>query len=168
MRYSHTYQDPETGDLVDVMVAEEPRNAPFRPFPGGIVPRHARPQRPYHPPPGNVRPRPVHRPQSGGIVPDRLYTAHRGPTGRHDAAAPVHGEYLSIKKAAFAELIPAAGQLWASFLGLPDKPKAIGDDIVDRDNALMYSEALATHQQNQTRILALTDLAARAIKVFVG
>ena len=43
---------------------------------------------------------------------------------------------------------------------------ATGDAIVDRNNASDHREALARHTQNQIRIQALTDLAAKAIKVF--
>ena len=77
------------------------------------------------------------------------------------------GEYFAIKKSALAEIIPAVGQIWASVLVPPEAPKAIGDDIVDRDNASMHRQALAKHDQNQTRILALTNLVARAAKVFL-
>ena len=46
-------------------------------------------------------------------------------------------------------------------------PAMIGDDIIDRTNSTLHRDALAMHQQNQTRILALTELAARAAKLFI-
>jgi hypothetical protein len=76
------------------------------------------------------------------------------------------GNYLAIKKSAIVEILPSLGHLWAAFLGMPQAPQAVGEDKIDRDNAAMHREALARHQQNQTRILALTDLASRAVKLF--
>ena len=77
------------------------------------------------------------------------------------------GEFFAIKKSVLAELIPAAGQVWASLLAPPEPPQAIGNHVIDRDNAAMHRQALAMHGQNQTRILALTNLAARAAKLFL-
>ena len=85
-----------------------------------------------------------------------------GPLGFEQAG------YFAIKKDALAEIIPSLGQVWASFLGRPELPKAVGNDTIDRDNAALHRDALAHHQQNQTRILALTDLAARAVKLFAS
>lgn len=77
------------------------------------------------------------------------------------------GEFFAIRKTVLADLLSAAGPIWASFLMAPEPPKAVGDDVVDRDNASMHRQALAQHDQNQTRILALTDLAARVAKLFL-
>ena len=74
--------------------------------------------------------------------------------------------HVVIEKRAIAEMVPAVGQLWASFLGRPEMPEATGNDIIDRNNAAMHRDSLAMHQQSQTRILALTDLASRVIKLF--
>ena len=124
-----------------------------RPRPGGFNRPAPRPRWPQSPmvvrDPGPRRP---YRPVPGhGPAPDTM----------------MQGEYLSIKKSTLAELVPAAGQLWASFLARPEMPQASGNDIIDRDNASMHREALAMHQQNQTRILALTDLAARVAKLIL-
>jgi hypothetical protein len=75
---------------------------------------------------------------------------------------------LVVSKGAIAELIPAIGQVWASFLGLPEQPKATGSDVIDRNNAAMHRDALARHQQSQTRILALTMVAERLVGVLSG
>jgi len=79
------------------------------------------------------------------------------------AEQPVHSEYFSLKKSALVEMVPLAGQVWASFLGRPQMPAAVGDDIADRENAALHRDALARHQQMQHRIVALSDLAARAL-----
>ena len=155
MKYSHTYRDPATGNLVDVLLddgtteeevetEEEYRNA-SRPPTSGSLPGTPRPRQPNRP---VLRPRP-RRPVPVQAEPVTQSSAH-----------------VVIEKQALAEMVPAVGQLWASFLGRPEKPDAIGNDIIDRNNAAMHRDALAMHQQNQTRILALTDLASRVIKLF--
>jgi hypothetical protein len=53
------------------------------------------------------------------------------------------------------------------FLVRPEAPQAVGDDVIDRDNAAMHRDALAQHQQNMTRALALTKLAARAVRLLL-
>lgn len=160
MQYSHSYQDPHTGDIVDVMVDDEYRNGPRDHRGGGGRTILHRPRREFTPPPAQ-----------GGIVPPRI--RERGEVVRHHGSAPQPhpgqtGDYLAIPKAALVEIIPTLGQVWASFLGRPDMPQAVGDDVIDRDNAAMHRDALAMHQQNQTRIQALTDLAARAVRLLVA
>lgn len=169
MYHSHTYTDPETGELVDVMIADpddgpEYRNArdgrDHRGGGAGGLPGRRPPWRPHGLP---------------GSRPDRVFVRHpqprpeSGPIAPRPAPvpvpAPMPGDVIAIPKSAIAELIPALGQVWASFLGLPEAPHAIGDDVVDRNNATMHRAALATHTQNQTRILALTDLASRALRL---
>ena len=110
--------------------------------------RDFRRRRPYPPP----RPRPV----------PPVYSQ---PTPRHSQKREDE-DHIAIRKSALLELIPSVGKVWASFLGIPDSPQATGDDVTDRNNASDHREALARHTQNQTRILALTDLAAKAVKVF--
>ncbi len=110
------------------------------------------------------RPRPPGS-RPGGIV-GRPVVVRPHPTADH-AMMTDGGDYLSIKKSAIAQLIPIGGQIWASFLARPAPPLAVGNDIVDRDNATLHRDALAMHQQNQTRLLALSDLASRLVKLFV-
>jgi hypothetical protein len=185
MHYSHSYEDPETGQLVDVMVddGDEYRNATLRERPG--APRDHRSQvtssggRRFTPPPRHSSARPP-GPLGGGLygsgpLVGRDYGQHSLPPQRppvvHAPAQPVgfeHGQYIAIKKSALAEIIPSVGHLWAAFLGMPAAPQAVGEDKVDRDNAALHRDALAKHQQNQTRILALTDLASRAVKLFAS
>jgi hypothetical protein len=181
MYYSHSYEDPDTGQLVDVMVEDgydEYRNAvrDHRSQGSGIPAA-----RPYMPPPR--MPGQATRPPGGmfgGIVPPRQVVVRDPgppqivpprPPARPTSARPIgfeHGEYLTIKKSAIAEILPSLGHLWAAFLGMPQAPQAVGEDKTDRDNAAMHRDALARHQQNQTRILALTDLASRAVKLFAS
>lgn len=163
MDYSHTYRDPDTGQLIDVMIehdddgdggdyrnARDHRGGSRPPSSGSVLGGAPRPRRPGGQRPV-VRPRPTRpMPPHAGLP---------GPIAETD-------EYYSIRKSAIAELVPAAGQLWASFLARPDAPQATGNDLIDRDNAAMHRDALALHQQNQTRILALTDLASRLVKLF--
>lgn len=147
--YSHSYVNPD-GQLVDVMVADaDPvRNAARRTDAPPSVSAV-----------GQIRPRtgPYY---AYGHMPPQIFArppaqpAHPGPG------------YLSVRKADLLELVPAIGQIWASVLRLPDKPQATGDDVIDRNNAALHREALAHHQQSQTRILALTDLAYRLVNAF--
>jgi len=169
MIYSHSYEDPETGELIDVMLDEGSdhyRNA---------GPRERRADRRRSP--GRPRPRPYsgHPHDSGRRLQPRgraLVVREPRPTRQPMMApppgmSPQSGEYFAIKKSTLAELAPAVGQICASFLGRPEAPRAVGDAVIDRDNAAMHRDALAAHQQNQTRILALSDLAARAAKLFL-
>ena len=167
------YEHPTTGDLwdaddveevevVDASDIVEQRNATPRDHRGSGLGRvllaHRR---------SGDRQRPDRRP--GGrplIMRDRGDRRPRPRPGPDRDDIEDQGDFIAVRKGAVAELIPVAGQLWASFLGRPEAPQAVGDDIVDRNNASMHREALALHQQNQTRILALTDLAARAVKLF--
>jgi hypothetical protein len=177
MFYSHSYEDPETGQLVDVMVddgADEYRNASVRDHRAqGASPA----PRPYMPPPRH--PAQSTRPPGGmfgGIVPPRQVVVRdpglpqtvpqRPPVRPTRPIGFEHGEYLTIKKSAIGEILPSLGHLWAAFLGIPQAPQAVGEDKTDRDNAALHRDALARHQQNQVRILALTDLASRAVKLF--
>jgi len=160
MKYSHSYQDPLTGDIVDVHVDDDYRNGPHDHRAGGVRTVLHRPRLDFSRPPGN-----------SGVVPPRIHD--RGEVVRYHGNAPQShpgqsGEYLAIPKTALVELIPTLGQVWASFLGRPGMPQAVGDDVIDRDNAAMHRDALAMHQQNQTRIQALTDLAARAARLFTA
>jgi hypothetical protein len=109
----------------------------------------------------NAQPSGLVPPRPPPTVPQRILIRHPS-----SPAVPIRGEYVTIKKSAIAEIIPGLGRLWAAFLGMPQAPLAVGEDKTDRDNAAMHREALARHQQNQTRILALTDLASRAVKLF--
>ncbi len=164
MEYSHSYIDPETGNLVDVMVDgndADYRNAGPRDHRGGNRPPSSTSM------PNRPGPRP-HRP--GGSRPTRPRPTRPRPTRPypdHANSITDSGEYVTIPKSLIAELIPATGQVWASFLGLPDAPQATGNDVIDRDNATMHRDALAMHQQNQTRILSLSNLASRLVKLFV-
>ena len=157
--YSHSYEDPDTGEVIEVMVPDdgdddfEYRNA-------RVIDNRSRSRgrrRPPRPPRPQPRPhRPVPAPRPVPVI------ARPRPTQMQD------GEYFTVKKSAVAEVIPAVGMVWASFLGTPTAPKATGDDITDRDNATAHREALAQHQQNQTRILALTELAGRAFNLLAN
>lgn len=162
--HSHSYQDPDTGEIVDVIVDDEPeyRNA-GRDHRADVPRSTAPPRHPGHP--GNLAPRPQHG--STGI-PARVIV--RNPARPLPGQGPGYnaGEYFAIKKSAIADVIPAVGQVWASFLGRPAMPQAVGDDVIDRNNAALHRDALAKHQQNQTRITALTDLAARAARLLLG
>ena len=168
--YSHTYEDPE---LIEVMVPvdddldddDEGDDA------GGL--RNARRRSHRSRSSRGRRTRRTDRPRSRGTIrrrtgryqpqlPERV--EHGGPVVARDP----DGEYFAIKKSAIADLLPAVGMVWASFLGTPQAPRATGDDITDRDNASSHRESLAQHQQNQTRILALTELAGRALAVFTN
>jgi hypothetical protein len=150
--YSHSYYDPETGEYVDVVVPEGVRNARTR-----AVAR-----------PTPRRGRPVRSPRGPSRAETRT-PVYRSPIQRSPVMVPQPGSgQLVIDKAAMTELIPVIGKVWASFLGRPNPPKATGDDVIDRDNAALHRDALAQHHQNQTRILALTDLAQRAIKMVIG
>ena len=164
--YSHDYEDPETGELVEVVVRDddddelEIRNARGRGPIGRRVPASRVPAR-YQRPRVERYPAPRRRPR----VPVRV--ERRTPVVvRERPSVARDGQYFSIKKSAIGELIPAAGKVWASFLGTPVGPQATGNDIVDRDNATVHRDALAKHQQNQVRILALTELASRAFNLF--
>lgn len=165
MTYSHSYVDPDTGDIIDVMdeddddVIDHYRNAGpgdgrrgrgfgrIRDYTQGGV---ARRRRPEHRPRPSQRPVIVHKPRPAPAPPP-----------------PVQDGFFTVDKGMVADVVPAVGKVWASFLVPPDGPQATGDDIVDRDNASMHRQALAAHQQNQTRILALSDLAARVLKMVV-
>lgn len=157
--YSHSYADPDTGDVVDVMVDNDDDDDGLR----NAAPRPRRPtvvRQPYRRPSPPVQVRP--RPQAP------VYTGSPAPIVRYEPQAVVmSGEHISIRKGALLELIPAIGKIWASFLGMPAQPKATGNDLVDRDNAAAHRDALAQHAQNQTRILALSELASQAVKAFV-
>ncbi len=169
----HLYEDPDTGELFDVVEDDDDidyRNARRKVrlgdrggfgrskrslqrhgghrldrSPGGLMGGHR---------PGSYRDRPGFFPHGPGMP--------MGPI------VPPEGQYLSIKKSSVAELLPGVGKVLASFLGRPQPPQAVGDDKVDRDNATLHRDALAKHEQNQARILALTDLAARAVKLFAN
>ena len=175
LHYSHSYEDPETGEYVDVLEADDDddddddddvagfRNARMRRH-RGTPPRHRTEGRPgrrgrpgyrrrtYYPPPAP--------PAYGGG--NTIVTRPAGPRG----PVVVDDDHLSIRKTALVEFIPAIGKLWAAFLGTPDAPTATGDDIIDRNNAAQHRDALSRHTQSQTRILALSDLAAQAVKMF--
>jgi len=170
MLYSHSYIDPETGESVDVMIddseAEAYRNAGPREHRGTGRPSRG-PFGGHQHGGGLTRPAPRPRDPANTTViarprPPVVARPTIGQSMAHD-----DGEYFAIKKSAIAELLPAVGQIWASFLAPPAPPAAVGNDIVDRDNAAMHRQALAMHDQNQTRILALTNLAARAAKLFL-
>jgi hypothetical protein len=182
LEYSHSYEDPDTGQLVDVMVSEndEPRNVRvgFRDLMRQRQ-RDNRDRRDHRSRPrtGGGGTRVVVRPSGGHPLapvgptgPMGPQYGHIGPYGYVGPASgsgvSVHGDFVTVKKSALTELIPAVGKVWASFLGRPEPPTAVGDDVVDRDNAAAHRDALARHQQNQTRILALSDLAERALKLF--
>ena len=168
-------RDMETGEIFEAEPVEEApmqvlyEPALFRNGPGRAIWSGARTTMQ-----SGRRPRPSRRP--GTIRP--RYPSPRGPAGPIGPAGPVvaveptgpvhdHGDYVAIKKDVVAELVPIIGKAYASFLARPEPPSATGDNIVDRDNASMHRDALALHQQNQTRILALTDLVARAAKLFL-
>ena len=176
MYYSHSFEDPATGQVIDVMVdGDEPeqRNAGPRDHRGGDPRAHGSAPPWRHPghPGVTFHPRPPHGQQQGTGIPSRVIVRGEGTQpGRTVPAHPADsGDYFVIRKDAIAEAItfigPAIGQVWASFLGQPEPPQAVGDDVIDRDNAAMHRDALAKHQQNLTRILALTDLAARAARL---
>lgn len=80
-------------------------------------------------------------------------------------ARPKRGEHFSLKKSAMIEMVPLAGQVWASFLGRPGTPPATGDNLTDHGNASLHRDALARHQQMQHRIVALSELASRALEM---
>lgn len=157
--------NPETGEYFHIYhdEPEDYRNADPR---GIISTGRRRPRRDVFRPgpasrpiaPRPIAPRPI-APRPELIEP--VAPVQPAPAPRDDA------EYLTIRKSAFAELLPSFGKAWAAFLARPAAPAAVGDDIVDRDNATMHRDALAMHQQNQTRILSITDLVARAVKLFV-
>lgn len=166
--HSHSYQDPDTGEIIDVIVDDEPeyRNA-GRDHRADVPRSTAPPRHPGHP--GN----PASPPRHGSTgIPARVIVRNPGPPARplpgQGPAGYDAGEYLAIKKSALADVIPAVGLVWASFLGRPAMPQAVGDDVIDRDNAALHRDALAKHQQNLTRIEALTDLAARAARLLLG
>lgn len=160
MSDSQYFENPETGEVFELITEPDYRNAGPRDHRGS----GSRPaiRRIGHRPPssmGGIRPRSSDRPD---IV--------RHP-GDDDRSVPAHrsqsGEYVSIRKSALAEIIPSIGQVWASFLVRPEPPQAVGDDVIDRDNAAMHRDALAQHQQNMTRALALTKLAARTVQLLL-
>lgn len=166
MRYSHSYIDKETGNVIDVYDDDHEPIDPYRNA-GPEVRRRGRGFREVieHAQVGipRPRPRPGHRPpRSPGQQPivrepyDRPMPVPR---------PPVQDGGFSIDKSIVADVVPTVGKVWASFLLPPDMPPATGDDIADRDNASMHRQALTEHQQNQTRILALTELAGRVIKM---
>ena len=151
------YTNEETGEVVRVPGDAEHRNASSAPR--TRVPPQRRPEiyRPFNPGghPGLI----VRPPPAPPIRP--------APQPAPQTTPEVGDDFVAIKKSAVAELLASVGPLWASVLARPQAPQAVGDDIIDRDNATMHRDALALHQQNQTRILALTDLAARAVKLFI-
>lgn len=171
------YQDPETGEVFDYEPEPDSsyRNAggvrDHRPGGGGGGRPYQQQNLPSRPNAGAPPPRAQsHGHQSGGVIrhPTHSRPVHSRPRATHPAAAyDGNGDYMTIRKSAIIELLPIAGQLWASFLGRPDVPQAVGNDVIDRDNASMHRDALAMHQQNQTRILSLSDLASRVVKIFV-
>jgi hypothetical protein len=167
--FSHTYRNPDTGELVDVMVpdddgdASEYRNA-------GARDHRSRSGSSRLTRSGSSRSRSTTR-RSGGSGGNRVEIQRRGGGGIVDDGGGLtryDGDYLAIRKSALADLIPTIGELWASFLGLPDAPQVVGDDVTDRTNAGLHREALARHQQSQARILAVTNLASRAIHLFAN
>jgi hypothetical protein len=159
MSDSQYFENPETGEVFELITEPEYRNA-GRDHRGSGSRPGIRPLG-HRPPPnmGGIRPRSSDRPD---IV------RHSGDGGRSVPTRPSQsGEYVTIRKSALAEIIPSIGQVWASFLVRPETPQAVGDDVIDRDNAAMHRDALAQHQQNMTRALALTKLAARAVRLLL-
>lgn len=130
----------------------------------------------------------VYHPRSGGskrprTAPPRRPNRRRSPPVRVGRRAPMvirasqrprpvvvaqTPDRISIRKDAVIELLPMVGQVWAAFLGMPDAPAIENDDRIDRENAAAHRQALAQHQQNQTRILALTNLATRAANLMIN
>ena len=163
---AYTYEDPETGDLIDVIDADDDDDDDDDEL------RNARPRRrsPRSRGRGRSRGRRYSRPSRRYTPPRRSQaparTESRAPAVVREQAP--KGEYFSVKKGAIAEIMPAVGKVWASFLGTPNMPRATGNDIADRDNASAHRDSLAKHQQNQTRILALTELAGRALTLFTS
>jgi len=149
--YSHSYHDPETGQLVDVLIQEDDaahyRNAAERSGSRIAVPRRG-----------------VPTPRSRGQG-DRQST--RAIVVRQPDAAPVSDDYFRLKKDAIVEIVPLVGKVWSSFLGRPDMPTPTGDHIVDRENAALHRDALAQHQQAQHRIEALSQIAGRALDMLL-
>jgi len=161
-RYSHTFVDPDTGQVVDVLVDDDDdgyRNAGPRDHRQNMGGRGWLPPRPTV----AMQPRPA-QPPARPVYSSPVVVRHP----MQSPAAQPSGEYLSIRKAAVAEIIPTAGMLWAAFLGMPGRPIATGDNKIDHDNQTMHAEALARHHQSQERIKAVSDLAGRMIKLFVG
>ena len=126
MIYSHSYEDPDTGELVDVMVDED----------GGEAYRNARPREhrgnsgrrppgfgrgPRNPfghqhGGGNIRPAPRPRDPGQTMIVRPRPTRPVSPQRPDVAMTYDDGEFFAIKKSVLAELIPAAGQVWASLL----------------------------------------------------
>ena len=171
MYHSHSYTDPDTGELIDVMIADPDDRADYRNgrdhrgHGGAGFGGHHRPPWQHQGVPGGHGAPGGHGVPGGRGMPDRVIVRHPVPTvpvpGQHT------GDTITIPKSAVTAIIPALGQVWASFLGLPEAPHAIGNDVIDRNNAALHRDALATHAQNQTRILALTDLASRALRLML-
>ena len=161
MSDSQYFENPETGEVFELITEPDYRNAGNRDHRGSGS-RPAIRRIGHRPPPnmGGIRPRSSDRPD---IVRHSGDDARPLPAPRGQSS----GEYVTIRKSALAEIIPRIGQVWASFLVRPEPPQAVGDDIIDRDNAAMHRDALAQHQQNQTRALALTQLAARAVRLLL-
>ncbi len=159
MKHSQYYENPDTGAVVEVSVqeVEAPRNARPKDDHG-----RQRDRQRWRPSDMHQRERPGRREPS--FVPVQVGTQ---PQTAPVAQANIGDDYVSIRKGALVEIIPIVGQVYASFLGLPALPTATGDHLVDRDNAALHRDALARHHQNQTRILALSDLAARAVSLMV-
>jgi hypothetical protein len=162
--HSHTYEDPVTGRLVDVLMPDD--DAGY--YRNAQVNDHRRP--PHHggSSPGVVPPRTRSVPPSAGHA---MPVASRPVVVRSPGARPVVHAYPqqeplgTINATTIAKLAPIVGQLCAAFLGRPNPPEIVGSDRIDRENAALHRDALAAHQQNQARILALSDLVGRGIEI---
>lgn len=157
--------NPATQQYVILQPAGYDEYAEYRNGPRGFPDLYERLQpsghRPGPPRPSEPRPSVVIRPRPQHVVEPAPAQPVQTP-----AAPPSGADYLTIKKSSVTDLVSLAGKAWASFLIRPDMPETIGDDIIDRTNATLHRDALAMHQQNQTRIAVLTDLATRAVKLF--
>ena len=167
--YRNSYEDPDTGEVIDVMTTDDYDDDDYDDEADDF--RNARRLSRRRGPPRRRSKRPLrpYRPGYPSYYPPPRPPAYGG--GRPTVIAPpkpvtTSPDHVSIRKSALVELVPAVGKVWASFLGIPDAPRATGDDIVDRDNAADHRESLARHSQSQVRILALSDLAAKAFKIF--
>ena len=157
---TYQFEDPNTGETYDISVERRNAAPPARGQSGR--------SRPFGVPGGGGGSRPQRHGSGTGIIHRTVPVPIPGQTPMSQSPiADIGGDYLAIRKSTLVELISPAGQVLASYLGRPEAPMAVGDDLVDRNNAALHRDALAAHQQNQARITALTDLATRALNLLM-
>lgn len=150
------FEDAETGDILEFRNATRDHRT-NRQESSTTAPRTA----------GSNRTRAVlTRTHRGGVPSKSRYTNPRQP--QPSGTVNTSGEYLAIKKDVIGDLLPMAGKIWAALLGQPGRPEYTGDPRSDFTNAALHREALAQHEQSQLRIMTVSDVAGRVLKLLMS